>query len=406
MRCLLLFLLLAASASPVFAEDWPQLLGPQRNNTTSEKVATWKDPPRILWSKAMGEGNSSPVVAGGRVFLHGKVADREEEEVVAFDAATGELLWRSVYERRPFSSNTGNGPRTTPAVSLGRVYAYGVTGILTCHDAETGKRLWHVDVHKEFDVPRLKYGVTSSPLVEGNRVLVHVGGPGATIVAFDADTGAVCWKALNDPVSTSAPGLIAGPRRQVIFQTGLRLAALDALDGTLLWDYPLSDTTIDSLGALLWTGEVLFSSSVHFGGRGLRLEEKGGKLKASEMWVNEKLGSYYASAVPIGDGCFCMVTNTSSPGAHLCCVEAKTGKVRWSAADVADWHAGLIGTGDGKLLLTDGKGVLRLLAADPEKYHELARASVGLSSSVNPVLANGRLYLRDRKQVLCLEVGR
>jgi outer membrane protein assembly factor BamB len=406
MRGTFAVLLALAVAAPARAEDWPQLLGPNRDNTTSEKVATWKAAPKELWRKQVGEGNSSPVVAGGRLIYHGKTADKEEEEVVALDAATGEQLWRQAYPRRKFSSNTGNGPRTTPAVSLGRVYAYGVTGILGCYAADTGKQLWQVDVHKQFNVTRLKYGVTSSPLVEGNRVLVHVGGPDAAVAAFDADSGEVVWKALGDPVSTSAPTLVPGARRQVVFQTGLRLVALDAGDGSLVWEHPLAETPLDSCGALVWTGDVLFSSSVHFGGRGLRLDEKDGKVRPTELWLNEKLGSYYASTVPVGDGCFFMVTNTPSPGAALCCVEAKTGKVRWSVPDVADWHAGILGTGDGKVLLYDGKGVLRLLAANTEKYEELARTTVGLTASINPVLANGRLYLRDPKEVVCLELGR
>jgi outer membrane protein assembly factor BamB len=392
------------AAATTHAEDWPQLNGPNRDNTTSEKVGVWKMAPKELWRKAMGEGNSSPIVAGGRVFLHGKTADKEEEEVVALDAVTGERLWRQAYPRRPFSSNTGNGPRTTPAFSLGRVYTYGVTGMLSCYAADTGKQLWQVDVFKQFNVTRLKYGVTSSPLVEGNRVLVHVGGKDAAVAAFDADTGEVIWKALGDPVATSAPTLVPGAKRQAVFQTGLRLVSLDVLDGSILWEHPLAETPVDSLGALVWTGDTLFSSSVHFGGRGIKIGEKAGKFQASELWLNEKLGSYYASAVPVGDGCFFMVTNTPSPGAALCCVEAKTGKVRWSVPDVADWHAGILGTGDGKVLLYDGKGVLWLLAANTEKYEELARTTVGLTASINPVLSGGRLYLRDRDQVVCLRL--
>src|SRR4051794_26501380 len=114
-------LLLAMIALPARAEDWPQLLGPARNNTTTETVPAWKKPPRELWRKSVSEGSSNAVVAGGRVFLHGKVADREEEEMLALDAATGKELWRSSYPRTPYASTTGNGPRTTPAVALNRV---------------------------------------------------------------------------------------------------------------------------------------------------------------------------------------------------------------------------------------------------------------------------------------------
>ena len=217
------------------------------------------------------------------------------------------------------------------------------------------------------------------------------------------------WKALADPITTSAPNLVTvgqGGRRQAIFQTAVRIVGLNPLDGKLLWEYPLAETPIDSAGFPVWTGEVLLSSSVHFGGRGLRLTEKGDKTLVNEAWLNEQLGSYFGSTVPARDGCFFMVTNTPMPGASLRCVDGKTGKLKWTEPNVAEWFVGMIGTGNGKLLVTDGKGNVRLVAADTDKYRELARAEINFPSSVAPVLANGKLFLRDRKQVLCLEVGK
>jgi outer membrane protein assembly factor BamB len=282
--------------------------------------------------------------------------------------------------------------------------------MLTCYAADSGKQLWQIDTHKQFRVRGLRYGVTSSPFIEGNRVLVHVGGKDAALVAFDLETGSVIWKALDDPLTTSSPTpvILAGTRRQIVFQTALRIVGLDALDGRLLWEHPLSEVPVDSVAAPFWTGDSLISSSVAFGGRAVRVTEDSGRFKAAEAWRNEDLGAYFQSGVPAPDkGCYFMVTNKSQPGATLRCIDLKTGKVRWSKPDVADWHAGLMGTGDGKLLFSDGKGVLRLLAANPDKYEELARTEVaGLPSSVNPVVANGRIYLRDKELIVCLQVDR
>jgi outer membrane protein assembly factor BamB len=408
MRTSLVLLLIALAAH---AEDWPQLLGPARNNTTTEIVPAWKEPLRELWRLKLGEGNSNAIVADGRVFLHCKAPDQEAEEVVALDAANGKVLWRSGYPRTPYSSTTGNGPRTTPAVALNRVVAYGVTGILTCYAADTGKQLWQIDTHKAFAVPRLRYGVTSSPLIEGNRVLVHVGGKGASLVAFDLETGAVVWKTMDDPLTTSSPTPILlgkGSRRQIVFQTGLRVVGLDALDGRLLWEFPLSEVPLDSMAAPVWTGESLICSSVHFGGKAVKLTEESDRFKATEAWHNEDLGAYFQSGVPVPEkGCYFMTTNRPTPGANLCCVDLATGKIRWSKPGVADWHAGLMRTGDGKLLFSDGKGVLHLLEADPDKYVELASTRVeGLPSSVNPVVADGKIYLRDKETIVCLQVPR
>ena len=177
MRLVIVVLFSIFAGGLLRAEDWPQVAGPNRNNSTSEPVNPWAQPLREVWRAPVGEGSSTALVVGGKVYLHAKVTDKEEEELIALDAATGNVLFRNGYVRRPYSSNTGNGPRTTPAVSLGRIYAYGVSGMLTCFSADDGKIIWQVDVYKKFGVTQLRYGVTSSPLVEGNRVLVHIGAP-------------------------------------------------------------------------------------------------------------------------------------------------------------------------------------------------------------------------------------
>jgi outer membrane protein assembly factor BamB len=392
------------------AEDWPQALGPTRNNRTSESVPAWTTPPRELWRATFEEGNSNAIVADGRVFLHCKTPDREAEELVALDAATGELLWRRDYPRTPYSSTTGNGPRSTPVASLGRVVTHGVTGMLTCYSTTTGEQLWQIDTHREFGVRSLRYGVTSSPLIEGNRVLVHVGGPHATIAAFDIEDGSLLWKALDDPLATSSPTVIEleTGRRHIAFQTALRIVGIDALSGSLLWEHPLSDVALDSIAAPFWTGSSLIASSVAFGGKAVRITAEAGRFRASELWRNPELGAYFQSGVPMPElGCYFIVTNSPQPGATLRCVDLHTGAVRWSKPSVADWHAGLIATGTSGLLMSDGTGALTLLDADPDSFVERARTEVkGLPSSVNPVVADGRIYLRDQKTIVCLGIDR
>src|SRR5437899_319761 len=193
----------------VQAEDWPQWLGPLRNGASSETVAPWKGDPPVVWRQAVGDGFSVPVIADGRVFLHARVKDKEEEEILAFEAATGKPLWREAYPRVPFISAVGSGPRATPAVSQKRVYTYGITGVLTCSDAETGRRIWQVEPYKKFGVNTPGFGVCSSPLVVGDRVVVAVGGAGSSVVAFNAETGDMVWKALDEPASTCSPILFA-----------------------------------------------------------------------------------------------------------------------------------------------------------------------------------------------------
>src|SRR5271168_1029296 len=192
-------------APTALAGDWPQWLGARRDGTTTEKVPVWKGMPKQRWSQPAGEGYSVPVIAGGRVFLHARIAGKHEEELVALDAGTGKELWRKSYARAPFNSFLNTGPQGTPCVVQGKVYTYGITGVLTCFDAATGTQVWQQDLFKKLNVGLPRFGVTCSPLVVGDRVLVSVGGKGSAVVALDTENGEIRWKALNGPASTASP---------------------------------------------------------------------------------------------------------------------------------------------------------------------------------------------------------
>jgi outer membrane protein assembly factor BamB len=408
MRVLGILLLCAA---PAAAGDWPQWLGPTRDGVSPEKVAAWKDAPPVLWRQPVGEGHSSPVVAAGRVYLHTRVQDKNEEELTAFDAATGKRLWRMPYARAAFLNPFGNGPRATPAVADGRVYTYGITGILTCFDATTGKQVWQVDALKEFKAKHLLFGASCSPLIEGGRVLVNVGGPGAAVVAFDKDTGKVAWKSGDDGASYSSPiALGQGATRQVVFLTREDLVGLNPADGAAWWNYPFRDKLFESSTTPVRVGDLLLASSITLGSVGLRLETKDGKPMATQAWKNADLTCYFSTPVAVGTEHVYLVTGTNPAGkkppeASLQCIEARTGKVLWTRPKVGRYHAALLRTGDDKLLLVDDTSNLILLDPDPKEYRELARAKVCGETWAHPALANGRLYLRDGKELLCLRLG-
>jgi outer membrane protein assembly factor BamB len=404
LRSLVLLLTCATLAA---AGDWPQWLGPKRDGSTPEKVAAWKEAPKLLWKQPVGEGHSSPVVAGSRVFLHTKVKDKDEEEVTAFDAKTGKDLWHASYSRAAFKSVFGLGPRATPAVSGNKVYAFGATGVLSCLDTEGGKLLWQVDTLKEFKAPNLFFGVSCSPLIEGDRVLVNVGGTGASVVAFTKDKGQVAWKALDDKASYSSPIVIGeGKDRQVIFLTGQGLAAIAPADGKVLWKFALVDKLAESSTTPVLIGDTLIGSSVTYGSAALKLEAKDGKPGFAEMWKNPALTCYFSTPVPVGKEHVYMVTGTILPpqSVTLRCVEVKTGKEVWAQPKVGKYHAALLRTGDDKLLLHDDNGSLVLLEPNPKEYKELARAKVCGSTWAHPAIADGKLYVRDEKWLLCFQL--
>ena len=203
LRFIPLFALLLLAA-PALAEDWPGWLGPRRDGSSTAIIKPWKGDLEVVWKKRVGEGHSSPIVWKGKVYLHTKVVDDEAEAVTAYDAKTGKVAWTTSYPRTKFKSFFGAGPQSTPTISGGKLYSNGATGLLTCFDAEKGKRLWQVDALKDFAPPALFFGVACSPLVEGDNVYVNVGGKGASVVAFGKDDGKVAWQKLDDKASYSS----------------------------------------------------------------------------------------------------------------------------------------------------------------------------------------------------------
>jgi outer membrane protein assembly factor BamB len=397
------------------AADWPQWLGPRRDGSSSETVKPWKGPLKVVWRKSVGEGNSAPVVADGRVFLHTKVKDRLAEQLTAYDAATGKQLWQMPYDRPALVTLYGNGPRATPAVAGGRLYSFGITGLLTCFDWQSGRQLWQVDTAKEFKTPKLIFGASCSPLVEKNAVLVNVGAKGASVVAFDTDDGKVLWQKLDDGASYASPiSFGQGSGRQVVFLTQLGLVSLEPSDGSLLWRYPFKDTVLESSTTPVRSGDLLMVSSITRGSVGLRLKKDEGKPAVAKVWEDPALTCYFSTPVAVGTDHIYAVVGvnplTANPfaknktGASLRCVTANTGKVLWSKANVGAYHASLLRTGDGKLLMLEEAGSLVLIDPSPKEYRELARSKICGETWAHPALANGRLYVRDGKELLCVQL--
>ena len=247
------------AAEAADAADWPQWLGPTRNGVTSEIVAPWTDDnsPKTVWRREIAHGYSSPIVADGVVYVHSPVAGTEEEQVQAFDAETGNPIWSDSYPRVRFRSMFGVGPRTTPSISDGRLYTYGITGILSCYDAKSGKRLWQQNAYEMLKGSMPRFGVCSSPVIVDGRVIVLVGGGGSAVAGFDAVSGELEWKVFDEPASSASPialvrGEGADQQTDVVVQTTLRVMGLSPKDGSLRLGAPARVSTLgclaDSLG--------------------------------------------------------------------------------------------------------------------------------------------------------------
>lgn len=395
-----LFILTTAAAS---AADWPQWLGPRRDGSSEEIVAPWQQAPKILWKQPVGEAHSSPVVAGGKVFAFTKVTGKNDEQVEAFDAVTGKRLWTQICARGAFKGLYGDGPRGTPIVDNGKVYTFGITGILTCLNAEDGAQLWEVNTLKQYQAGNLLFGVSGSPLIEGGRVLVNVGGKGASIVAFDKNSGKEAWKTLDHKASYSSPIAIGqGDQRQLVFLTAKGLVALAPNDGTVVWQFPYEDKISESSTTPVLIGDTLLASSITLGSVGLNHEG----AKVTKQWLDPEMTCYFSTPVAVGKEHVYLVTGSLlSQQASLHCVEAATGKKLWTRKEkVGAYHASLLRTGDNKLLLLEEAGSLVLIDPDPKEYRELARARICGKTWAHAALADGRLYVRDDKELVCVEL--
>jgi outer membrane protein assembly factor BamB len=383
------------------AGDWPQLLGPARNGISAETglLASWpKQGPKLVWEKPVGEGFSGPAVAGDRLILFHRVGN--EEEVECLDAATGNGRWKYANATNYRDAyNKGNGPRSTPLIAGNRVYTLGPTGELTCLELETGKRVWARALHEGYRVRPNFFGVGTSPLIEGDLLLLNVGGRGAGIVAFQKDTGKEVWKATEHDASYASPvaATIDGVRHAIFF-TREGLVSLDPADGTVRFSKrwrSRNDASVNAATPLV-IGDSIFLTACYGTGAVLLRAKKNG---VEEVWSNDESLSCHFGTPVHRDGFLYGFHGRQEEGGVLRCIELKSGKVRWTKEGFG--CGSLIEVGD-KLIILAENGDLVLAEANPDKYQEISRASVLTNPCRAPIaLANGKLYARDGKKLGC-----
>jgi outer membrane protein assembly factor BamB len=385
--------------------DWPQILGPNRNGiyTGPPIIPSFprSGPPR-LWVRDVGAGFAGPAVVGDRLILFHRVNNRET--VQALDALTGKTIWTFDYAtayRDDFGFDEG--PRATPVISGGRVFTHGADGYLHGIDFATGKMLWSVDTRKVFDAPKGYFGVASSPVVDGNRVLVNVGGTKGGIVAFDAATGKTLWTATNDEPSYSAPIVadINGQHTGVFF-TRTGLVAVDPVSGKMLYQYRWRARMAASVNAAtpIVTGDKIFLSA-SYGTGAVLLQVANNSVKP--IWSgDESMSNHYSTSV-LKDGYLYGFDGRQEFGQTLRCVEFATGKVMWN---VDGFGAGTLLIADETLVIMRESGELAFASASSNGFRLLSRAQL-LKGVVRayPALANARLYVRNERQLAAFDLG-
>lgn len=395
-RCLGVLLCLAGAAA-----DWPQLLGPQRNGTSTEKnlLQSWEEKgPPVLWQQEVGEGFSAPVVAGERLILFHRVG--AEEIVECLNVANGKSMWKH-REATSYSDplGKGDGPRSTPLIAGERVYTLSPGGRLLCLKLADGDKIWQRQLLADYSVPRSYFGVGTSPILEGNRLLVNVGARDAGIVAFDKDTGKEVWKATQDGASYSSPVAadIDGVRH-VLFFTRQGIVSVDPATGNVRFSKrwrSRMDASVNAATPVVLNDAVFFTACYDTGAILVRVKKDG----IEELWSNDRSLSCHFSTPVYHDGYLYGFDGRQEAGTELRCVEAKTGKVLWSKEG---FGCGSMILAEGNLIVLSEGGELVLVECRSDKYNEKSRAAVLTGPCrAHMALANGRLYARDNRKLVC-----
>jgi outer membrane protein assembly factor BamB len=420
------------------AADWPQWRGPHRDgHAAAGEVAVGKlaADPTVAWKREVGFGVDSPVVAGGVVYYLDEAGGKET--VHAADAKTGKAVWSAVLDDTFKDKQSQPGPRCTATVDGNRVYAQSCRGTLKCLRAADGNEVWSANYGKAFGAVfigelgkaegAVRHGYAGAPLVDGDRLIVGVAGKEAAYAGFDKRTGKELWRTALEGLSTAyaAPTLatIGGVRQVVAFATAA-VVGLDPATGKLLWRSPPVKT---ALGRHITTpvvvGDLVVVGSFQAGLIGFRVAKAGDGFKAEQAWATKDAMPNFSGLVAIGGEAVNGGSGGGTAGAtavaglpthvvgvgqglKLFCIEIATGKLAWSQdAGLGKSHAGLIVVGDTVLALGDA-GELVAFAADPTAYKEMGRAKACDKNWCTPAYVDGKLYLRDARELRCLNLGR
>ncbi len=410
---ILLALALAATAS---ATDWPQWRGPDRDGISKETGLLKQWPaagPALAWkATGVGMGFSSVVIAKGRIYTMGDVGD--SAVVLALDEKDGKLLWKTPIGAPYPQDKSRPGTRSTPTVDGDLLFALDPHGDLVCLETATGKEVWKKNLSKDFNGQMMSgWRYSESPLVDGDRVLATPGGAGGTVVALNRKTGATLWqsKAVADKAgySTIAPAEILGVK-QYVQLTGASVFGLAPANGNVLWRAERTGKTAVIPTPIINGTEVYVTSGYGVGCNAFAVAKDTGGFKASEIWLDESGGRPMASNMVNHHGGVILVDGYLygySDKGGWSCQNFKTGKLEWAAPGVGK---GAVVCADGLLYCRSegGAGMVALVEANPKAYVEKGRFSQPDRSSYNswahPVVANGKLYLRDMDVLLCYDV--
>lgn len=391
-----------ASAQDVAIQDWPQILGANRNGVSTETAKLgWEKEPNIVWQIDVGEGFSGPVISGEHLILFHRPGGQQGTLVVEkFNASNGKSVWSTkVKSQYQGKMDRDTGPKATPVVQDGWVYCHGPDGELLCLDFETGKSKWEINTREKFSAPAGYFGCGSTPIVIDGRVLLNVGGKdGSAVVAFDATSGEVVWKAVNDTASYSSPIAVEHDgKKMAVFLTRTKFVGLDVSTGKVRFSNTFGVRGPTAVAAMpVAFGSKIFANAAYNVGATVidlaKLETEGSQIKPD--WSSKKaFASHYGTPVFLDGHFYGTSGREDMRNGSFRCIDAATGDVKWNQPEFPVAHTLLIGE---QLLILDHQGKLSLAKANSEKFNLLKTAVVfrGETRAI-PAFSNGRLFFRS-----------
>lgn len=422
------------------ADDWPQWLGPERDGVWREKGIVDKFPPsgpKARWRAAVGAGYSGPAVAGGRVYLTDRVLRQGQaapttgftkdkfagmERVLCFDEKTGAQIWKHEYDCR-YEVSYPLGPRATPVVHEGKVYALGTMGDLKCFDAATGSLVWEKNFVRDYDARVPQWGFSANPLIDGDRLIVLCGGKGTVALALHKDTGKELWRALSASEPGYCPPVIftIGQTRQLIIWHPESINSLKPETGELLWSQPFKIKAGLSIPTPRLSGDQLFITSFYNGAIMLHLDQQ--QPRAKVVWQRPGRGERSDQTDTLHS---IMVTPVIKEGyiygvcsyGQLRCLNMKGDRL-WETFEAtggkeARWGNAFLVQHEDRFFLFNEKGDLIIARLTPQGYHEISRAHLvdpldrlpgRLVVWTHPAFANRSVYVRNDRELACFSLA-
>ncbi len=425
-----LFILLCFTAiNPIYSQDWPQYLGPNRNSVSVEKgiLRTWPEKgPEVLWTASIGIGYGGPVIKDGKIYLLDR-DDKVGDKLRCFDLSNGKELWNFAYDAP--GSVMFPGSRSVPAIDGNRIYSCGPYGDLYCIDINTHKPIWNKNVWKDYgggEIPR--WAITQCPTVYGDLLIVASQAPQAGVVAYEKLTGKVKWATPSlGPVGYVSPEIVkVGKESHVVMITasagrgasasGGKVIGIEPLTGKILWEYTNWQCGIPVPGALdAGDGRVLITGGYQAGAAMIKIEKKAdGSYSVKELYKNPDFGAHTQPPVMVNGNFYAQYTTNERKDGLVCM--SMDGQIKWKTGKTPLFDKGGIILADGLLLSTDGSSKLYLIEPDPAAFKPIATSELlkGETDDKKPsnqnwaplALSNGKLLIRDQSRLICVKVAK